>query len=82
MDLFPRKLLKTLFVVFVYSFDLLYIYFSMLALLDSTVRGVCRTRAMMEDMVLAMCNVHTAAEAGEVFAISGNHLDMLTTALL
>ena len=54
----------------------------MLVLLDSTVRGVYRTRVMMEDMVLAMCNVHTAAQAGEVFVISGNHLDMLTTALL
>ena len=82
MDLFPRKLLKTLFVAFEYSFYLLYIYFSTLVLLYSTVRGVCRTRVMMEGMVLAMCNVHTAAQAGEVFAIFGNHLDMLTTALL
>ena len=36
----------------------------------------------MEYMVLAMRNVHTAAQTGKVFAISGNHLDMLTTALL
>ena len=54
----------------------------MIVLLDSTVRGVRRTRVMMEDMVLAMCNVHTAAQAGEVFTISDNHLDILKTALL
>ena len=36
---------------------------------------------MMGDMVLVMC-IGTAAQVGEVFAISGNHLDMLITALL
>ena len=48
------------------AFYLLYICFSMLALLDSTVRGVCKTRAMKEDMVLAMC-IGTSAQAGKVF---------------
>ena len=57
--LFQEKLLKKTICCFCIhiAFYLLYIHFSMLALLDSTVRDVYRTRAMVEDMVLAMCHV-------------------------
>ena len=71
---------KLVFFVFVYSF-----LFALYLLLNVSVTGFNgqgRLQDKSNDGRYGIGHVHTAAQEGEVFAISGNHLDILITALL
>ena len=69
-------------IFFVFVYNILFALYLLLNVSVTRFNGQGRLQDKSNDGKYGIGHAHTAAQAGEVFAISGNHLDMLTTALL